>query len=305
MKVLVLGSVGFIGEYVVDRLLTDGHEVVGFDRAYRFKLPREHRSFFLGDVTDPVSVTEAMAHCDSWINLAGVLGTSETIKNPMPAIHTNILGAVNVLNAATQYDIPGVMITVGNHFENNTYSITKSTAERFCDMYRRYNGTKVTTVRALNAYGPRQVPVSPWGSSQVRKLMPSLICRVLSELPAQVYSDNVHGSNIMDMIYVEDAASVLCKALYQAVELDYGLSTVVEAGTGRRTTVEEIAKIVIEKIGHGQIEILPMREGETPGSPVVATVETLKILGIDHNEFVTLEDGVARTVQYYRELLNK
>jgi UDP-glucose 4-epimerase len=108
----------------------------------------------LGDIRDATSVTEAVSHADGVIHLAGVLGTQETIDNPRPAAETNILGGLNVLEAIAQYGVPAVNIAVGNHWMNNTYSITKSTVARFADMYNRYRGTRVSVVRALNAYGP-------------------------------------------------------------------------------------------------------------------------------------------------------
>lgn len=304
MHVLITGGNGFIGGYVVDRLIADGHTVLIFDRNSGQKEFSEERSFYLGDIMDATAVTEAMAHCDSWIHLAGVLGTAETVKNALPAATTNIIGGLNVLNAATQYGVPGVNIAVGNHFENNTYSITKSSVERFCNMYQRFNGTKVTTVRALNAYGPRQKPFAPYGTSRVRKIMPSFVCRALLGEPVQIYSDPVLGSNIMDMIYVADAADVLVEALYATVKADAGLPEVIEAGTGRRDTVDDIAQVVLAAVAkatgrQGTVERLPMRIGETPGSPVVGDTSTLAVLGIDATHFESLEHGVERTVNYF------
>ena len=56
--------------------------------------------------------------------------------------------------------IPAVYIAVGNHWMNNSYSITKTTAERFALMYNKEHGTKIAVVRGLNAYGPRQKHLS-------------------------------------------------------------------------------------------------------------------------------------------------
>lgn len=301
MHVLVTGSSGFIGGYVVDRLIMDGHTTLCFDHNSGQKKFSPERSFFLGDIMDATAVTEAMAHCDSWIHLAGVLGTAEAIKNPLPATLTNVVGGLNVLSAATQYGAPGIVIGVGNHYENNTYSISKSTVERFADMSRRYNGTKVSTVRALNAYGPKQKPFFPHGTSRVRKIMPSFVCRALLGEPIEVYSDPEFGSNVMDMVYVEDVADVLTKALYVTVREDAGFTGVIEAGTGLRTTVDEIAQIVLDEVGDGSIVHLPMRIGETPGLPVVADTKTLAALGMNASNFVKLEDGVRKTVSWYKE----
>ncbi|MGH3584744.1 MAG: NAD-dependent epimerase/dehydratase family protein, partial [Pseudonocardia sp.] len=218
-----------------------------------------------------------------------------TITNPLPAAETNVLGGLNVLQAAAQYGLPGVNIAVGNHWENNTYSISKSTVERFATMYRTYRSLPVTVVRALNAYGPRQTIAAPFGPSKVRKIMPSFICRALTGTPIEVYGD---GSQIMDMIHVRDVADILARAL-EHTETYGGIDTVLEAGTGRRTTVLDIAQAVTKETGGGHINHLPMRPGETPGAIVLGDPTTLDLLS--PQPLTTLEDGITETVAWYRE----
>jgi UDP-glucose 4-epimerase len=288
---LVTGAVGFIGSHVVDTLQARGRQVIAFDRR---TCPGTET--ILGDIRDPAAVTDAMSHADSWIHLAGILGTQETIANPVPAAETNILGGLNVLQAAAQYGLPGVNIAVGNHWESNTYSISKSTTERFCSMYRAYRGLPVTTVRALNAYGPRQTVAAPFGPSKVRKIMPSFICRALTGAPIEVYGD---GNQVMDMVHVRDVASILVDALVRT-EAHGGIDTVLEAGTGRRTTVLDIARTVGRVVGDPDIKHLPMRPGETPGAVVLADPATMKVLG-PRPALITLEQGIAETVAWYRD----
>jgi UDP-glucose 4-epimerase len=205
-----------------------------------------------------------------------------------------------MLEAAAQYQLPGVNIAVGNYFENNTYAITKSSVERFCEMYRRHRKTPVTTVRALNAFGSGQVPCHPYGPSRVRKIMPSFIIRALDGKPIQVYGD---GAQVMDVISVIDVAYVLVRALEYTMEhgpVEHTLS----AGTGRPTTVLEIAQAVINEVGGGDIEHLPMRAGETPGVVVLGDPSTLAPLDIDGSQFIKLEEGLKETVAYYRDYYN-
>ena len=88
-----------------------------------------------------------------------------------------------MLQAAAQYDLPGVYIGVGNHWMNNTYSISKTQVERFVDMYNTERGTRVNIVRVVNAYGPRQLAAHPYGPGKVRKITPAFICRALRDEP--------------------------------------------------------------------------------------------------------------------------
>lgn len=301
--VLVTGGNGFIGRYVVEELTRRGYGVAVLDTRYRE--PEEGAQLVLGDIRDATAVTEAVAHADGVIHLAGVLGTQETIKNPRPAAETNILGGLNVLEACAQYDVPLVNIAVGNWWMNNTYSITKNTVERFVDMLNRFRGTRITVVRALNAYGPRQSAAAPYGPSKVRKIMPSFICRALSGEPIEIYGD---GEQVMDMIYVTDVAKILVRALEVTEETGKPVGTgedPLEAGTGRPTTVNDIARLVVQEIAKrgisARIDHLPMRPGEDERSVVIGDPETLKPLRV--GSLLPLEIGVGPTVDYFAEML--
>jgi UDP-glucose 4-epimerase len=296
-KVLVTGGNGFIGGAVTAELKSRSYEPVIFDRT---RTGDEH--IILGDIRDATAVTEAVAHADGVIHLAGVLGTSEAISNPVPAAETNILGGLNVLQACAQYKIPLVNIAVGNYFEISTYPITKNAMEKFARMYGKYRETPVCSVRAFNAYGPGQSVAQPYGSSQVRKIIPSFIARALHGEPIGIYGD---GSQVMDMIYITDVA----KCLVQALENGPSGGDLFEAGTGRPTTVAEIAAAVGAEIwretGHlVPLKNLPMRLGETPGSQVLADPEKVREL-LDPDDFVKLEDGLHEAVVYYRKLFGK
>lgn len=295
MKVLVTGGNGFIGQYVVEELISNGVTPIVFDRHQKEGMGGE---FFLGDIANAEDVTEAMAHSDGWIHLAGVLGTAETINNPRPAVHTNLMGGLNVLEAAAQYKVPGVNIAVGNHWMFNTYAITKSTMERFVRMFNAERGTQISIVRALNAYGPRQVSAAPYGPSKVKKITPAFVNAALRGLPIEVYGD---GEQIMDMVYVRDVASVLVEALgYTMVKGGY--EEIFEAGTGRPTTVNDIAEIVNTAAGNGAgIKYLPMRAGEPDKSIVIGDPSTLEALNIAEGDLTVLEDGIDWTVQWYRQ----
>ena len=295
--VLVTGGNGFIGRYVCEELISRHYLPVVFDTRWRH--PGSSRELVLGDIRDATSVTEAAAHVDGIIHLAGVLGTQETIANPRPAAETNVLGGLNVLEAAAQYDLPMVNIAVGNYWMNNTYSITKNTVERFADMMNRFRGTRISVVRALNAYGPRQSAAEPYGPSKVRKIMPSFICRALSGEAIEIYGD---GEQVMDMIYVADVARILVEALLFTER--YGPITV-EAGSGIPTTVNDIAAVVVAAVGkQTEIRHLPMRPGEDERSVVLGKPETLAPLQFD-GAFTSLSDGVEMTVEYFRKVLQE
>ena len=279
MRVLVTGGTGFIGKYTCEALQDRGHEPITFG------VTRE--CDVLGDIRDASAIDLAVSTSDAVMHLAGVLGTQETVDDPLPAIETNILGGLNVFKAIRRYEVPAVNIAAANHWMWNPYSITKKAAERFALMANKEWGTKIALIRGLNVYGPRQK------AYPVKKIMPNLIIPVLEKRPIVIYGD---GEQVMDMIWVEDVAEILVRALVQK----HGVyDSVMDAGTGRKTTVNELAQAVVEMMGEGTIEHVPMRPGEAENSIVLGDPKTLEPLNWSPDDFLPLEDGLKRTIASY------
>lgn len=302
----VSGAQGFIGGWVRRELLRRGHEVVVFDRYPRTPMA-DGEAFFLGDIENANAVTEMAAHVDGVIHLAAVLGTQETIQNPRPSAVTNILGGLNVFEAAVQYGLPVVYAGVGNAWMRDhatgSYTISKTCVEDYGRMYNAYRNGRISVVRPVNAYGPGQSVAAPYGPSKVRKIMPSFTCRALTGTPVEVYGD---GQQVSDCVYVGDVASTFVTALEHTAAHGV-LEKPAEVGPVESCTVNDVAGLVVkyaaELTGNDPVEIthLPMRPGEVPGAVVRSDTSTLEPLGIDANGFVPLEEGVRRTVEWYAE----
>lgn len=293
MKVLVTGGLGFIGGHVVEELISRGITPVVFDRFppqsdNDLRLPQVPFEFFLGDIRDRNAVSEAVSFCDGAINLAGVLGTSETVDNPFPSAEANIMGGLNFLEACRQHKKKGVQIAVGNWFMNNTYAITKTTIERLAMMYNKEHGTQIAVVRGLNVYGPRQK------HKPVRKITPNFICQALRGEQIKIFGT---GESVMDMIFVKDIARVLVDALL----LDHGVyDRVFSAGCGFETTVNDIANVINKLTGNNAgVKHIEMRAGEIDKSIVLGDPSTLELLDPAYR-LMTLEEGMAKTIEWYK-----
>jgi len=297
-KIGITGGGGFVGTYVCEELLSRGYTPVIMDRHDK-KNYVEGCEFFLGDVQDEVAMMEFAAHVDGLIHLAACLGTQETIKNPRPAAKTNLMGGLNFLEAVAQYNIPGVYIAVGNYWMNNPYSITKNMIERFAFMYNKDRGARVNIVRAVNAYGPRQLAATPYAEGKVRKITPAFICRALCGESIEIYGD---GQNISDMVYVGDVAKALVNALEHA-EKGLVFDESIECGPKYHHTVKEVAELVNELTGNkAPIKYLPMRPGEQSGVDVTANFDTLNQIGMDVQFLTPLEVGMKKTVDYFKSV---
>ena len=252
MNVLVTGSAGFIGGWVSAVLNRDGHVMIPFDGGR--------------DVRDAHTVAKVIEedHAEAVINLAGVLGTSETfgVAGLRQAADVNIVGAVTVFGAAVRAGIPVVQIGTGHKGQPNPYAITKGAAEDLALARAQWKGEQIAVVRAYHAYGPGQKTFPPHGQSRVRKIIPSFICRALTGMPLEVNGD---GTQLIDLVHVADVADVLVKAIGGP----YGAVT--EAGTGKATSAYSAATEVITRCGGpSQIAHVPMRDGEPEGAAVVA-----------------------------------
>ncbi|HKP02450.1 MAG TPA: NAD-dependent epimerase/dehydratase family protein [Chthoniobacterales bacterium] len=295
MKMLIIGA-GFIGRHLVEAAVEAGHSVTILDYRASRNSSGAATARILGDVRDRNLLTSLVPEFECVVNLAGLLGTAETVENPIPSVETNLLGALYlyeaIRSASIAQPIRCVQITVGNHFMNNSYAITKSAAERFALMYNKEHGTKIAVVRALNTYGPHQK------AAPVRKVIPNFIAAALARQPIKIFGS---GEQIMDMIYVEDVARVL---LLAATNPNVPYDMILEAGTGRRTSIKQVAELINEIAASlAGTEHLPMRPGEPVDSEVVGDPHSLRCLGLDAANFVSLEDGLTRTIHWYRQQL--
>ncbi len=290
-KVYCSGTNGFIPSYVVGELHDRGYYVVGLQRSMRTVKGITKREtpdeIYLGDVRDRALAQKLVEQCDGVIHLAAILGTKHQ-ENVWPWYENNVLGVLNTLEACREFNVPMVYISVGNFFEHNNYSNTKMAAEREVMKYAKYLGVRGGVVRALNAVGPRQ-KVKNTG-----KIMSTFITQALKNEPLTVYGGKDNCSK-MDMIYAGDVAKVLVTHLEDITSGISAPATKVEAGTGLAPTVYEIAQMIISACdSKSEIIEVPMRDGETPGSTVVAE-NPFPI------EYRDLNEVIKETVDFYRE----
>lgn len=248
MNVLVTGGGGFIGTPIVNLLTEFGYYVETYDL-------RDGN-----DIRDRDRVVAALEGMDAVIHLAGVLGTDELFDAVYDAIDINITGSVNVLDGCVEHGAKYVGITMLPVFPS-IYTATKVSAGRFASAYHHTHGVPVTHVRAFNVFGPGQAH----GAGHPRKIIPAFSVEGWRGEPMIIWGD---GEQSVDLIHVDDVASIFV----DAVEAP-GKDETIDAGTGIRWTVNEVAEFVLEITGSkAGVEHRPMRRGERP-TEVVASGE--------------------------------
>ena len=244
MKILVTGSSGFIGKYVVREAAEQGHEVFGYDIVNGNSVL--DRSNLIGKAED--------REVDAIIHLAGLLGTHELWDQREAAIDVNIKGALNVADAAMEVDAKLVSIEQP-HIWYNVYEATKLAARRMLTGLHYDRGLRVDFVTAHNAYGIGQA----YGEGHPQKIIPTFATRAWLGEPIPIWGD---GQQKVNLVWAGDVADML---LRRAVSDGSAPEAQFNAGSRKLHTVLHIAEGVRRYVGSlSKIEFKPMRLGEQP-----------------------------------------
>ena len=170
-KALIFGISGFAGGYLARELVSSGYEVAGSDI---IPCSTEDISFIRGDILSPEAVREIInsSGVDTVINLAAVSSVGASWKMPQTTVSMNVIGSLNILEAARMQKTPPAVMLVGSSEEygasslplredfplapENPYGIAKMTQESFAALYRRHYGMKIFCVRPFNHTGVGQ-----------------------------------------------------------------------------------------------------------------------------------------------------
>ena len=283
MKILVTGGTGFIGSHLIHELRKKKHEVY----ALTIDKHSNQKNIILADITDRKAILKIIPEFDMVYHLAGLLGTSELINKAYEASRVNILGTLNILDAAVLHKTKILYVTKPNCWLN-TYSITKFAGESFAKMYYEQLGVPTVSVRWFNVYGPNQ-------SFHCQKAVPFFIRWALQNKPIDIWGD---GEQTVDLIHAVDAvkATIMvgnCKDLE---------GSTIDIGSGRETTVNDLAKMILKKINSSsRIQHLTMRPGESPNTRLKADIKIISSLGF--RPAIKLEDGISDTVDWYKKSL--
>lgn len=238
MRVLVTGGGGFLGSHVADVLCERGHEVRIFDRRPS-PWPSPDRTMILGDVRDPDAVRDAVRGCDAVYHLAALADIGVALDSPRPTVEINILGTLNVLEAAREAGVRRVIFASSIYVYSNQggfYRTTKQAGELLMQDYRDRYGLSHTILRFGSLYGPR---------ADVGNAIRGILAQALRRRRIE-YGGT--GAEVREYIHIRDAAEMSVDALDDA----YADQIVHLTGRDRMTT-GEMLRMVAEMVGGADI----------------------------------------------------
>ena len=249
MRVLVTGGAGFIGSHIIDALVADGHECAALDdlsSGTPDNLPKGVRLFEV-DIRDRQQVKQAFSEFrPDWVShQAAQLSVSRSVANPTFDAEVNVIGLLNVLQAAVQQKVQrfvfassgGVLygdVTQPAPEETppnpiSPYGITKLTGEHYLRFFVNEHGLQAVALRYSNVYGPRQNPHGEAG-----------VVAIFCEKMLQGQQARVNGDGKYDRDYVFGPDVALANKLALTADLKEGFSAY-NVGTAITTDVNELA----------------------------------------------------------------
>jgi UDP-glucose 4-epimerase len=309
-RVLVTGGAGFIGGHLVEALVEAGHAVTVLDdlsTGLRENVPAA-ATLVEGDVSERAVVDGVFADAgfDAVCHVAGQASIRTSFASPEVDLSTNVLGTLNVVGACLDSGVPRLVYasSMTAYGEPRTiptpeteaclpvsnYGVTKYAAERYVQIAGARPDARldVTSLRMFNVVGERQSVDNPY-----QGVLAIFVGNVLRGEPITIHGD---GEQTRDFVYVGDVVEAWLRVLDEPA----AAGAVLNVGSGRETSVNELADAVLSAFGHSretwEIGHADAQLGDQRRSG--ADVTALSALGWTPS--VSLEEGVARTVAWAR-----
>ncbi len=310
MRILVTGGAGFIGSFLCESLLDEGHEVIcldnlfsGFRRNIQPFRTNPSFEFIRHDVVEPI-----LLEVDQIYNLACPASPVHYQYNPVKTVKTNVMGTINMLGMAKRvkarilqastsevYGDPQVHPQSEEYWGNvnpvgsrSCYDEGKRVAETLMTDYHRQNAVDIRIARIFNTYGPRM-------SRDDGRVVSNLIVQALRGEPMTIYGD---GSQTRSFCYVSDLVRGLGKLMDQE-----GVHSPVNLGNPVEVSILSFAERVREQTGTAsqiRFEPLPL-DDPVRRRPDITQARKL----LNWVPEVELEEGLRLTVDYFDDLLHK
>jgi UDP-glucuronate decarboxylase len=309
-RAMVTGGAGFLGSHLCEALLARGHEVLCVDNFFTGRRSNiahllSHPRFELlrHDITFPLYV-----EVDEIYNLACPASPIHYQFDPVQTTKTSVIGAINMLGLAKRtkakilqastsevYGDPEIHPQVESYWgrvnpigARSCYDEGKRCAETLFFDYRRQHGLRIKVMRIFNTYGPRMHPNDG-------RVVSNFIVQALRGETLTLYGE---GEQTRSFCYVDD----LIRAMILLMDTDDAVTGPINVGNPDEISIRGLAERVLGLTGSdGRLEIRPS-PADDPRQRQPDITLAREVLGWEPT--VALEDGLARTVDYFRQRLS-
>lgn len=262
----------------------------------------------LGDVRDLASVRRLAEGADVLYHLAALIAIPYSYRSPRSYVDTNVIGTLNVLEAARQLETPRIVHTSTSEVYGTArtvpidedhplqgqspYSASKIAADKLAESFHLAFGLPVATLRPFNTFGPRQ---------SARAVIPTIISQIQAGAPA-VHLGDLRPTR--DFTFVADTAEAFIRVGEAPAEAVLG--RVLNAGTGVETSIGELLRLVQEVSGR-QVQVVEDEERlRPPASEVMRLVCDSSRLreATGWRPHTSLRDGIEATVRWFSDPAN-
>ena len=311
MRLLVTGAAGFLGSHLCDRLLGDGHEVIGMDnfitgsRSNLAHLERESRFTFVeANVSDGVPDVGAVKGI---LHFASPASPPDYLEHPIETLRVGSAASHNLLELArtngARYFIASTSEVYGDPLEHpqtesywgnvnsigprSCYDEAKRYAEAAASAYHRHYGVDIRIIRIFNTYGPRMRP-------RDGRVVSNFVVQALSGESLTIYGD---GSQTRSFCYVDDEIEGIIRLWERGDHLPMNIGNPVEY------TVLQIAELVTEMTGtRSKIEFRPLPADDPKvRKPDISRARSM--LGWEPK--IPLREGLKKTIAHFEKVLHR
>jgi len=314
--VLVTGAGGFIGSYLTEKLVGLGAKVKAFVR-YNSRndwglietLPsqtKEKIEVIMGDLRDSETIGSVMKDVDIVLHLAALIAIPYSYIHPREVVETNIMGTLNILNAAREYKPEKIIHTSTSEVYGTAqyvpidekhplqgqspYSASKIGADKLAESFYRSYDLPITTLRPFNTYGPRQ---------SARAVIPTVIIQALAK--NKIFLGSLEPTR--DLSYVEDIVDGFIKA----AESERSIGEVINIGSGFEISINDLANKIISLIGKKVNIVSDPKRIRPPKSEVERLMadnsKAKELLGWEPR--VSLDEGLRKTIDWFSKFQNR
>lgn len=308
MTYLVTGGAGFIGSNIVKELLNQSQSVRVLDNFATGKrenilplLKNPNLTLIEGDLRSFHIVRAAVKGVDYILHQGALPSVPRSINDPITTNDVNVLGTLNILEAAKEFGVKRVVCASSSSIYGNSetlpkvetmpvnpmspYALTKYAQERYCQVFYSLYGLETVSLRYFNVFGPNQDP-----TSQYSAVIPKFIKLIQHDREPIIYGD---GYQSRDFTFVENNVW----ANIQACTAEKAAGEVINIACGERYTLLDLVQMINSILGK---DIQPRFEPERPGDvkhSLAGIQKAEDLLGYDVR--VDFKTGLEQTIEYF------